>query len=97
MYYVGPTVSGDERKMSGKLKNKKKETKLYTKGDLNKLIDSLCHPFFKTNKSFMLVDGLLHAMVEQNPPRTVKKFIRYNLPKIMEQIGEKSKEDQPQP
>jgi len=78
--------------MSGKSKPKKKKaTKPYTKGELNKFIDSLCHPFFKTNKGFILVDGLLHAMVEQSPPKTVKKFIKYNLPKMVEQISEKSK------
>ena len=90
-------VSGDEKRMSGKVKMKKKARKLYTNGELNKLIDSLCHPFFKTNEGFILVDGLLYAMVEQNPPRTVKKFIKYNLPKIMAQISEKSKGDQPRP
>ena len=90
-------VSGDEKKMSNKVKMEKKARKLYTKGELNKLIDSLCHPFFKTNVGFILVDGLLHAMVEQNPPITVKKFIRYNLPKLMEQIREKSRGDQPRP
>jgi len=83
--------------MSGKLKAKKKARKPYTKGELNKLIDSLCHPFWKTNKSFVLVDGLLHAMVEQNPPESVMKFIKYNLPKLLEEISRKSREDKPQP
>jgi len=86
-------VFGDEKKMSSKLRGEKK---LYTKGELNKLIDGLCHPLFKTNKGFILVDGLLHTMVEKNPPTTVKKFIKYNLPKIVKQITEKSKENQPQ-
>lgn len=89
-------IFGDEKKMSSKLRGEKKTRKLYTKGELNKLIDGLCHPLFKTNKGFVLVDGLLHAMVEQDPPRTVKKFMKYNLPKIVEQITEKSKENQPQ-
>ena len=81
--------------MSSTQKAKKKARKLYTKGELNKLIDSLCHPLLKTNKGFVLVDGLLHAMVEQNPPETVLKFIRYSLPKIMEEISRKNREDQP--
>jgi len=88
-------VSGDERRMSGMKKAKKKVRKPYTKGELNKLIDSLCYPLLKTNKGFVLVDGLLHAMVEQNPPETVLKFIRYSLPKIMEEISRKGREDQP--
>lgn len=83
--------------MSGKQRAEKKARKLYTKGELNKLIDSLCHPLFKANKDFILVDGLLHAMVEQDPPRTVKKFIKYNLPKLLKEISRKSSEDQLSP
>jgi hypothetical protein len=79
--------------MSGVKKAKKKVRKPYTKGELNKLIDSLCHPLSKTDKRFILVDVLLHAMVEQNPPESVLKFIRYSLPKIMEEISRKSRED----
>ena len=72
--------------MSNKIKSKKKAMSVYTKGELNKFIDSLCHPLFKTDKGFILVDGVLHAMVEQDPEVTVRKFIKYNLPKILEQI-----------
>jgi len=63
--------------------------KSYTKGELNKLVDSVCHPLSKTDKGFILVDGLLHAMVEQDPPTTVKKFIKYNLPELMKEISKK--------
>jgi hypothetical protein len=42
----------------------------------------------------LLVDGLLHAIVEQNPPVTIRKFIKYNLPKLMKQL-EKEAEKQP--
>ena len=79
--------------MNSKPKAKKKTVKPYTKGELNKLIDSVCHPLSKKNEGFILVDGLLHAMVEQNPSETVKKFIKYNLPKILEQISQNSKEE----
>jgi hypothetical protein len=34
----------------------------------------------------MAVDTALHSLVEQNPPETIKKFVRYNLPKIIEEI-----------
>jgi len=73
---------------------KKRARKPYTKGELNKLIDSLCHPLFKTNEGFILVDGLLHGLVEQNPPITIRKFIKHNLPKLVEQIRKKTKEKQ---
>jgi hypothetical protein len=35
------------------------------------------------NEGFVLVDGVLHGLVEQNPPQSVKKFIKYNLPAVM--------------
>jgi len=66
-------------------RKRKRTDKPYTKGELNKLIDSLCHPLFKTNESYILVDGLLHGIVEQNPPLTIRKFIKHNLPKLIEQ------------
>ena len=55
---------------------KNKATKPYSKGDLNKLIDTLIHPLSRKDKSFILIDGFLHGLVEQNPPQTVRKFIK---------------------
>ena len=71
-----------------KLSNRKgrKLTRPYTKGELNKLIDSLCHPLFKVDKGFIILDEFLHALIEQNPPLTIRKFIRHNLPKLIQQI-----------
>lgn len=73
---------------------KKRAHKTYTKGELNKLIDSLCHPLFETNEGFILVDGLLHGLVEQNPQLTIRKFMKRNLRKLIEQIEKKTKEKQ---
>ena len=69
-----------------KARRRRSADKLYTAGELNKLIDSLCHPLSKTDKGFMLVDGFLHGLVEQNPPATIRKFMKYNLPKIIKQL-----------
>jgi hypothetical protein len=52
------------------------------KGKANDLIDQIVHPHFKDHPSFILVDGLLHAMVEQNPDESLRKFLRYNAPKL---------------
>jgi hypothetical protein len=68
-----------------KTKGKRRPTR-YTKGQLNYLIDDLLHPLYKTNEGFMLVDGVLHGLVEKNPPLSVKKFIKYNLPAIMKEV-----------
>jgi hypothetical protein len=73
-------------------RKEKRTAKPYTKGELNKLIDSLCHPLIKTNKGYTLVDMLLHGLVEQNPQLTIRKFIEYNLPKLIKQIKKKTKE-----
>jgi hypothetical protein len=63
---------------------KKRERKgPYTKGALNRMIDDAVHPLYRINEGFVLVDGVLHGMVEGNPPQSVKKFIKYNLPLII--------------
>ena len=69
--------------------SKRKRKSAYTKGELNRLIDGVCHPLCANDKRFLLVDGFLHAFVERNPPETVRKFVRYNLPMIMKELGEK--------
>ena len=73
-------------------RRKKRKQRPYSKAELNKLIDALCHPLFETNKGYILVDGLLHGLVEQNPPLSLRKFIKYNLPKLIQQIEKKTEE-----
>ena len=67
-------------------REKKMKTRPYSKGELNKLIDVLCHSLFKTNEGFILVDGFLHGLVEQNLPLSIKKFMKYSLPKLIWRI-----------
>jgi hypothetical protein len=50
----------------------------YSKGDLNYLIDSIVHPLYEESQFLRIVDGLLHAAVEQNASLSLKKFVRYN-------------------
>jgi hypothetical protein len=56
-----------EEKRSGKA--------LYTAG-LNDFIDSLCNPSAKVDKDFILVDGILNGLIEQNLPVSVGKFVK---------------------
>ena len=86
-----PCIPRGGNELSNKSKTRKKALKPYTKGGLNKIIDSLCHPLFQTNEGFILVDGILHAMVEQNPSTSIQKFIKYNLPIVLEQSAKKAK------
>jgi hypothetical protein len=61
------------------------------KGKLNKLIDDLIHPHFREYPALIIVDGLLHAMVEQNPDASLRKFIKYNVPKLLKTLTRKQK------
>ena len=58
----------------------------YTTGELNKTVDDLLHPLAKLDPVFLIVDGLLHGIIEQNPPESILKFIHYNLPKMASQL-----------
>lgn len=49
----------------------------------NILIDNIFHPLFKENKTFVLIDGAMHFMVEQNPTVSMKKFLRYSLKHLL--------------
>jgi hypothetical protein len=44
----------DENKGTQK---RKRRSEPYTKGEINKLIDSLCHPLGKKDKTFLVFDG----------------------------------------
>jgi len=55
------------------------------------LIDGLLHPLFDINPAFRMVDAMLHGLVEQNPPETALKFLRYNLPRIIGEFAEKKR------
>ena len=63
-----------------------KERGLYTRGELNRLVDSICHPFYNENPSLIILDGFLHAMVERNPSLSVRKFLIHNLPVLVKQL-----------
>jgi hypothetical protein len=73
-----------------KRKLKKKRLKPYSKGELNRLVDSICHPFYDENEAFRAVDGLLHAIIERDPPQSLRKFIHYNLPDVIKKISKKA-------
>ena len=65
---------------------RKKKQNPYSKGELNRLIDSILHPLIDHNPAIMITDTILHGLVEQNPSETTIKFIRYSLSKIVKEI-----------
>jgi hypothetical protein len=50
------------------------------------LVDDLMHPLSDKKPALLILDTVLHGLVEQNPPETIRKFMRYNLSKILEEI-----------
>lgn len=66
--------------------SRRKNKKQYSRGELNRLVDSVFHPLCNRSSVFIVADTVLHGLIEQNPKLTVRKFARYNLPKIIEEI-----------
>lgn len=64
---------------------------IYSKGEVNRLIDCLLHPLFDVNPAFRLVDTILHGFAERKPPETAVKFLRYNLSRIVVEFSPKKK------
>jgi hypothetical protein len=73
------------------LRRNKKIAYHYTKGELNRAINSLIHPLSKRNPTLVVLDVILHGLVEQKTSETVVKFIRYSLPQIIAEMS-KNKE-----
>jgi hypothetical protein len=70
-------------------RRRKRHPKLYTTGELNKITDACLHPFFDQEKSFIILDGAVHALLEKDVPRSAGKFITYNLPQLLKSTGRK--------
>jgi len=61
------------------------------RSEVNRLIDKMFHPHFKRYPALILLDGVLHAAVEQDPELSFRKFIRYNAPKLLKYFTEGEK------
>ena len=60
---------------------------VHTKGELNKIVDSLCHPLSKADPAMLILDGFLHGLIERDPPLSARKFLKHNIPRLIEEIG----------
>jgi hypothetical protein len=58
----------------------------YSNGELNAIIDAFMHPLAKRDPRFALLDGILHGLVERNPSESVRKFVKYDSSRLLEQI-----------
>lgn len=68
---------------------KRHKKKRRPKGAINKLIDLAIHPHFRRNVGLVFVDGLLHALVEQNLKESLSKFLKYNFPVLLREAYRK--------
>ncbi|MFH0896645.1 MAG: hypothetical protein V1850_01160, partial [Candidatus Bathyarchaeota archaeon] len=66
----------------------KKTKTQYTRGEINKVIDSVVHPWARgeTEAAALIIDSVLHAMVEEDAVKSLQKFTKYTLPKILDKI-----------
>ena len=62
-------------------------------GPVNKTIDRLLHPYFHQYPFLILIDGLLHGINEMDPATSIKKFVRYGLPKLIEECERYAKQN----
>ncbi len=67
---------------------KKKDLK-FTKGQANRIADVVIHRYFSKNIGFIVLDGLVHACIENNPQMSFEKFLQYNLKPLIREATRK--------
>jgi hypothetical protein len=70
-------------------KNKRTRQKrkgLYSKSEKNAIIDSVVHPWADEHWGFVIVDGVLHALNEQDPVESFIKFLKFSAPELVKRI-----------
>ncbi len=71
---------------------KKKKKLPYTTGTLNKAVDLALHPLIRKHGApVIVVDGVLHALIERNPKVSFIKFLKYNLSPLIKELTKKYK------
>src|SRR5690349_18908610 len=69
-----------------KKRTRQKRKSIYSRSQRNVVIDSLVHPLANEHWSFVIVDGVLHALNEEDPIQSLIKFLRYNAPELLKRI-----------
>jgi len=72
---------GDRKK-----RTRQKRKGFYSRSEKNMIIDSLVHPLADEHWSFVIVDGVLHALNEEDPVQSLFKFLKYNAPELLKRI-----------
>lgn len=58
---------------------------------MNYIVDDLIHPYVRKYPELKLVDILLHYAIEGDPPRSLKKTLRYDVPKLIDRVATQRK------
>jgi len=66
--------------------NRRRRRPIYSKSERNQIIDSVVHPWADEHWSFVIVDGVLHALNEEDPIQSLFKFLKYNAPELLRRI-----------
>ena len=67
-------------------RTRQKRKGLYSKSEKNAIIDSVVHPWADEHWGFVIVDGVLHALNEQDPVESFIKFLKFNAPELVKRI-----------
>ena len=67
----------------------RKDGPVFSKGQVNRLIDDVVHPLKKLDWSFTVVDEALHMINEEDILESLIKFVEYSLPEILKRILKK--------
>jgi len=69
-----------------KKRNRQNHKGPYSKSEKNAIIDSMVHPLADQHWGFILIDGVLHALNEEDPVESFIKFLRYNAPELLKRL-----------
>ena len=65
---------------------RRKKYWLFSEGDVNYVIDDFFHPLANIDIRYWFADGVAHFLNEQNPIRSLEKFVHYDVPHILDQV-----------
>ena len=69
-----------------KKRTRQRRKSLYSKSETNAIIDALVHPLADAHWGYVIVDGVLHALNEEDPIQSLFKFLKYNAPELLKRI-----------
>jgi len=69
-----------------KIRIRQRRKSPYNRAERNAIVDSIVHPLGDEHWTFILIDGALHALNEQDPVQSFVKFLKYNAPEFLKRL-----------